>query len=382
MPTTRRRVIHLADAFVQPSEVWLYDLVTLPVGWRSEVVCASRLQIDEFPFGPVHAILPPQRRLSPEWWTRRLDRRVRLPLRLQNDWRRSLRRARLDADLFHAHFGSVGWRATDAGLRPVVTSFYGYDATERPTIEAWGRRYLALFRDGAAFLVEGPAMGRRLQALGAPPSKIRIVPLIADTDELVWRAPILRSRVRVVMAGRFVEKKGFDHGVAAFASAFASGQAELTLTGDGPLRPHLVRLADELGVSDRIHFRPFQGRGAYRQLLNESDILLQPSRTAANGDSEGGAPTTLLDAQALGLVIVASNHADIPFVLDGQATYSFPEGDVDAATAALRRAAASSDEWLDRSRAARRHVEAQHSRAAVAARLAAIYSEAAGDRPA
>src|SRR5262249_48922685 len=34
----------------------------------------------------------------------------------------------------------------------------------------------------------------------------------------------------------------------------------------------------------------------------------------ADGDSEGGAPTILLEAQAIGTPIVATRHADIPHV--------------------------------------------------------------------
>jgi colanic acid/amylovoran biosynthesis glycosyltransferase len=60
------------------------------------------------------------------------------------------------------------------------------------------------------------------------------------------------------------------------------------------------------------------GNLAYPDYLKEmenADIFLQPSIKAANGDSEGGAPTTLLEAQAQGLPVISTNHADIPYVV-------------------------------------------------------------------
>ncbi|NIP81231.1 MAG: glycosyltransferase, partial [Gemmatimonadetes bacterium] len=51
---------------------------------------------------------------------------------------------------------------------------------------------------------------------------------------------------------------------------------------------------------------------------------------AANGDGEGGAPTTLLEAQAVGLPVVASRHADIPWVVAPEAGLLAPEEDPEA----------------------------------------------------
>lgn len=372
-----RRVAHVVDVFVRRSEAWLYDVVALPTGWTSTVLCESREHADEFPFALVEPKLPPPHRLMGEWWTRQLNRRLRLPIGPWNGWRRYLRRVPLEADVVHAHFGMAGWRVIDAGVAPVVTSFYGFDATDHGLLRYWGRRYYDLFSRGALFVAEGPAMARRIERLGAPPGRVRILPLIASTDDLTWRPPIFRDRIRVVMAGRFVEKKGFGDGIAAFADAFRADEAELALIGSGPLEDELRALVDRLGIGDRATFLPFQARDEYRRLLASCDIMLQPSRVARDGDSEGGAPTSLFDAQAVGLVVVVSDHADIPFVTNSNAAYVFREGNVPGAVAALRMARDSRDEWADRTRVGREHVERQHAREAVALRLRSIYAEAA-----
>jgi colanic acid/amylovoran biosynthesis glycosyltransferase len=63
--------------------------------------------------------------------------------------------------------------------------------------------------------------------------------------------------------------------------------------------------------------------------LDKADVFVAPSVTSDSGDSEGGAPTTIIEAQAAGLPIVATYHADIPFVVcEGQTALLAPERDV------------------------------------------------------
>jgi hypothetical protein len=85
----------------------------------------------------------------------------------------------------HVHYGLYGAQHIPLARRlhaPLVTSFYGYDATEERFTRGerpWGRRYARLFDGADAFVAEGPAMGRRLEALGCPVTKIHVVRLPA-----------------------------------------------------------------------------------------------------------------------------------------------------------------------------------------------------------
>jgi colanic acid/amylovoran biosynthesis glycosyltransferase len=375
------RVTHLTWDFGRRSQAWIYDLVTLPGRFAPQVVCEAHESVAEFPFGAVRAILPQSRRMGPEWTVRQLNSRLHLPVGPYNYWRRALRQLPPDADVIHAHFGPVGWMAVDAGLAPVVASFYGYDAAVAQVLSYWGRGYPTLFSKAAAIVVEGPAMGARLARLGAVPARIRVLPLIAEVDSLQWRAPAPAGPIRVLMAGRLLAKKGFELGIDALAPRCAAGEVELTVMGDGPEAEALHRAAARAGVADRMTFLDFTDRESYREVLAATDVFLQPSLTAPDGDAEGGAPTTLLDAQALGAVIVASDHADIPYVVDPAAAYLFREGDLAGLLDAIARALASQDEWRERSVMGRRQVEAQHGPDAVARRRDDIYAEAAESRP-
>jgi len=315
------------------------------------------------------------RRGSPAWLHGQLNRRPGWPRTPTNPWKTSLRNLPRTQGLFHAHFGPVGCRVVDAGLSPTITSFYGYDASARATLARWGRAYRDLFRKGAAFVAEGPAMRQRLIDLGAPPSRTHVVPLIAHLDA-GWQPASLGDdeAPRVLMTGRFVEKKGFADGIAAFAQARRSrDDARMLILGDGPEEQRLRHVTRSLGLEDAVEFVPAQPRKRFRDLMRSCHVVLQPSRTAANGDAEGGAPTTLLEAQALGRVVVASDHADIPNIVDCETALLAPEGDVEALADRLTNALTAPEDWPSRGRAARRFVEQNHSRSHVATVLGQLY---------
>jgi glycosyltransferase involved in cell wall biosynthesis len=176
------------------------------------------------------------------------------------------------------------------------------------------------------------------------------------------------------MTGRLVEKKGFLDGVTAFAEARRSrDDARLLILGGGPEEERLRRATRSLDLEEAVEFVPPVPRERFRDFVRSCHVLLQPSRTASDGDAEGGAPTTLLEAQALGRVIVATEHADIPNVVDRETAFLAPEGDTHALAARLTAALAAPEEWASRGAAGRRFVEANHSLPHVAGLLEQLY---------
>lgn len=371
----RRAVTHVVETFVGPSQPWLYDLASSHVRYEATVVCASREQADLFPYPRASVGLPATKRWSRSWLHSNFARRLGWPRRPLNDWRVALGRL-APADIYHAHFGQVGWRLVDSGLAPVLTSFYGYDAGHSRVLGYWGRGYADLFARGAGVVAEGPAMRERLIALGAPADRSFVVPLIADIEGLEAESPDTDGPVRVLMAGRFVEKKGFVDGVAAFALAHRAGLAqELVIIGSGPEEGAIRGSVVAAGVESAVTIIPLAPRDRYREIMASCQIFLQPSKTSSDGDVEGGAPTTLLDAQALGRVLVTTDHADIPFVVDPDAAYIAREDDIRDLTRVLTVALSSRTEWADRGAVGRRHVDDQHSRLQVATRLEEVYDQ-------
>ena len=137
---------------------------------------------------------------------------------------------------------------------PLVTTFYGRDLSEAQRAR-FRDPYARLFSTGSAFLVEGPAMADRLAAAGAPTERVRLVPIGIDLEGLPFANRGPREPFVALQAARFVEKKGLDLTLRAFAEARpALGPSELWLVGDGPLRAELEKLADELRIQDAVRF--------------------------------------------------------------------------------------------------------------------------------
>ena len=68
-----------------------------------------------------------------------------------------------------------------------------------------------------------------------------------------------------------------------------------------------------------------------------ADVFLHPSVVDSAGASEGGAPTTILEAQALGMPVVSTLHCDIPNVtVPGESAVLVAERDPEALADALR----------------------------------------------
>ena len=159
-------------------------------------------------------------------------------------------------------------------------------------------------------------MADTLAGIGCPHKKIRLVRIGLDLDYFPFAQRARGRPLVIVQAARLVEKKGVDLSIRAFAAARADlGESELWIVGDGPERSSLEALATELAVADSVRFVGELSHGRYRELIGEAQICLQPSRTAADGDTEGGAPTVLIELQAAGLLVVATRHADIPYVV-------------------------------------------------------------------
>lgn len=284
----------------------------------------------------------------------------------------------------HAHYAPPGAqlvRFVQTMRRPLVVSFYGYDASRTAYTESrlWRRRYARMFDAAAAFVVEGPHMGQRVLRLGCPEEKLHVVRLPAAEQDLQGIQADPAGRYRVVMAGRFIEKKGFDTGIRAFARAFRQvPDAELLMIGGGPLEDEYRRTAEAEGIGDRVTWGGRLPFGEFMSAIATAHVALYPSRTARDGDSEGGAPVTLIESQWLGVPSIVSTHDDLPFAAGPGAAAQLDPLDVDAWAEALRALADAPGARAELRDAGRTFVREHHSPAANAKGRERVYDLARG----
>lgn len=288
----------------------------------------------------------------------------------------------------HAHFGTAGVLVAPAcellGV-PLVTSFYGFDVGSLPRMAGGRGVYDRLFSAAAALTAEGPALARTLIALGAPRDKIRILPLAYPSsllDEPEPRPHPGDDEFELLQVARFVEKKGIDITLRALALVRRAGiRARLSLVGDGPLRPTLELLIDELGLRDAVFLPGFVTQSDLGQLFARAHVYVQPSRTAPDGDTEGGHPAILVEALARGVPVVATTHADIPLVVREEVTGLLsPENDAEALARNLVRLANDRQTLAAMALAARKMTLRRHHPATVRSLQERIYREAIRSR--
>lgn len=384
-PRREPGVAHFRRVWFWPTESFLHNIVVGCRRTRPLLVGYEREAGDRYPVScPWIALYPPG---SPRarWLA---ARRRWLGGDAQARWstlglRRALRRH--GTAVLHAHFGYTGHQILPVKARtglPLVTSFYGEDASARPADPTWRRRYAELFERGDRFLAEGPAMRQRLVALGCPPQKIAIQPIAIPVARYPFRERRRRAGqpVRLLFCARLREKKGLAYALEAFARVRADHtDVTLRVAGDGPERAGIEAQIDRLGLRDAVEMLGAIPHEQFVKELESADLFVQPSVTAQDGDSEGGAPTTLLEAQACGLPILSTLHADIPNVVGHlDSGLLAPERDSEALASHLELLLEEPERWPAMSRAGRARVEQFHDVSRLIPRLEDLYLELAG----
>ncbi|MFW9825573.1 MAG: glycosyltransferase, partial [Candidatus Thorarchaeota archaeon] len=137
-----------------------------------------------------------------------------------------------------------------------------------------------------------------------------------------------------------------------------------------------------LKIIDRYKLYPktrLLGFKPYPVLMKEAyshDIFISPSVTAHDGDTEGGAPVTIIEMAAMGIPVVSTNHCDIPEIIkDGETGFLSDERDVNGLAKKLEWLINNNHKWLSIQEKARRHVEKEYNARLQGVRLSEIYRE-------
>ena len=222
---------------------------------------------------------------------------------------------RLDADIVHTHASKAGMMgrlaARLARSRHILHTPHAYFFQGKSGLSHWFFRTLERLAlpltDGTILLSESQ---RRLavEELRAEPARLEVIENAVDTSHFAPRDGKSEARKALGLppeapvAGaiaRLVPQKACD----VFLEAMALVRKELpscycVLVGDGPLRDEVDRLADRLGLSDRLIRRDVAEDP--RTIYEALDLFVLSSRYE-------GMPYVLLEAMSMGLPVVATN---------------------------------------------------------------------------
>jgi len=384
------RVAHIKRTYLPISETFIYSYLKNMTGVESHVLAEKQENTDLFPFERRHVLM--QQNHLTIGHSRLVHKLTRSPktgfaLLPRSPFAEKTCKI-LKPDVIHAHGGYDGFNYVSLKRRlgiPFVTTFYGRDIGAGSKHPYWRKAYSILFRIGDLFLVEGPAMKGKLLAIGCSPLKVRIQRIGVDLDRFSRDDYAERAdtdKVLILMCGRMVEKKGLEYGIRAFSKVHSRfPHTEMRIIGDGPRFGELQRLVCSLALNSSVKMLGYMSHDQYAVQSKAAHIFVQPSVTASDGDSEGGAPTTLLEMQAMGVPIVSTYHDDIPqVVVAGKSAFLVEERDVDGLAEKIGFLVENPQIRGEMGSEGRKHVEEKHDICRLAKQLEAVYVELAGSR--
>ncbi len=227
--------------------------------------------------------------------------------------------ATLSADLLHAHgykadvYGWAAFRSAGPALVSTCHTWYDNDLA----LKLYGRLDRLALRRFAGVVAVSPEVKQQLLQAGVSAERVRLIRNGVPLEGLTTYAPERRHEqtgrgLRVGLVGRFAPEKGIDillRAVAQLREEFLGVQ--FVVAGDGPDRPELEQLREQLGLGDAVQFLGQQNdMGAlYRSL----DVLVSASR-------QEGLPVALLEGMASGLPVVATMVGAVPEVVQHSRT--------------------------------------------------------------
>lgn len=181
----------------------------------------------------------------------------------------------------HTRRGEPGWKAIQEAERE------GIQAADIVTFVSDGQRQL--------FFREHPQTA-------AKPWKV----VYNGLDASLFFRPRKEGSGPLVLLGigRLSASKGYGYLLRALGT-MRDREWVLHLLGEGPDKEGLMRLAEELGLSERVEFLGMRPSGEIPDVLAEADLFVQPSLAE-------GLPTTVTEAMFAGLPVLGTRVGGMP----------------------------------------------------------------------
>ncbi len=323
------KILHSTSDWLSLTKSWIYDQVRfMPDGVEQAVWCNTLIE------GPHNA------------WKEKVFKENsnlynNLARRINNRMGEVMLKRKSPDDIFRydalfSHFGNRAWHdyqyVKGFPLKKIVR-FYGVDIGLTPRQPGWMKRYEKIFKEYDLLVCEGPYMARELEKLGAPNSKIKCLYLGIDpglvATELIATEKLIKP-LCILIAGTFTEKKGIEYalqGVLQFAQE-TKYPVRLTLIGDinPAIRLHLSKkeiiekISAKIKLEKNIKFfhKSYVPLNELYSQMKENLVFISPSVTAKGGDIEGGFPVTLTHAAANGMILIGTDHCDLPEIVRDQ----------------------------------------------------------------
>ncbi|WP_242131689.1 glycosyltransferase [Aestuariivivens marinum] len=260
-------------------------------------------------------------------------------------------------DIIHAHYGTNGneaaiFKKVGLPLR-LYSTFHGYDI--RLGVKKGGAIYADLFEFGDGIFAISDFNYSRLLSFGA--LKERLFKLSNGIDTAFYKREKAISKagvINILTVARLVEEKALHiaiHAICKLIATRANLDLNYMIIGEGVERLKLEDLIEKLGLGHIVKLLGAKDSAYVAKLMATSDLFLLPSKAEA-------LPTVLLEAQASGMVVLATNVGGVKEIVRGGTVV--PPLNIDGFCKGLSMLIDGRMNWDEYSRLGREYVVANH----------------------
>jgi len=272
-----------------------------------------------------------------------------------------------DFDIIHCHFGPSGMIAIYIREilkleTKIITTFHGYDL--RLAMGKSPSMYKKLLDEGDLFQCVSNYTRDSLIKLGASSSKLINLPLGIDVKKFPLKWGVKNNikddnNIIILTVARLVEEKGLFYGIKAIEKIYNKYKnifkIKYYIIGDGYLYRPLEDYISAINMRDTIYLLGGKNDDEIVKYLNMSDIFLLPSINESFG-------MVLLEAQAVGLPIVATNVGGIKYaIIENKSGFLVPEKDVDVLVKKIEYLIEHPDVWCELGNNGRKHINKNYN---------------------
>jgi len=143
-------------------------------------------------------------------------------------------------------------------------------------------------------------------------ANFQIVPCVVNTDIFYPREEDYKdsNTVSILFVGILSPAKGIPFLFEALAKLTIEWTLwSLDIIGDGPQKEDYIKLAHELGISQKIRWHGYKAKSEVAEIMRQADLLVLPSLWE-------NLPSVIAEALTTGLPVVATNVGGVPEMID------------------------------------------------------------------
>lgn len=268
----------------------------------------------------------------------------------------------VNVDIIHSHIEAVSartYRLIEAANLPFVMTFHGLTPVGVPHISDFNRQRITRSVE-TIFANTKFAMGQYV-ALGAPADKFEIIPQGIDLSR--WKffenAYSREDTLQLLTVGRFHPDKGHIYALKAVQNLKRMGiKVHYTIAGNGPYKNTISNEIQSLAIGDNVTVLEKVSDAELRRLYKNSHVFILPSLKAKDGFHEETQAVVIQEAQASGVLVIATKAGGIPECVDnGKSAFLVNDRSSDEITEQLLELIERADDWHEIRLAARDWVE-------------------------